>query len=161
MAQKLKVFQTSLGFYDEVIAAPSMKAALEAWGAKSNLFQQGLAKESNDPDVVAAAMSKPGVVLRRPVGSDGAFKEHAVLPTDLSEVEIGRKPRASRPKAKKPSAGTMDGKATRKAALAQRWETERKQLQVALAARASRVMIPFGPEPPSQIRASRPRWNLF
>ena len=41
MARKLKTYQTSLGFFDLVIAAPSMKAALEAWGADSNLFHQG------------------------------------------------------------------------------------------------------------------------
>src|SRR5215471_10236714 len=56
MARKLKTFQTSLGFYDLAIAAPSMKAALEAWGAASNLFHQGVAKETDDPDVVAATM---------------------------------------------------------------------------------------------------------
>ena len=77
MARKLKTYQTSLGFFDLAIAAPSMKAALEAWGADSNLFHQGAAKESPDPDVIAAAMKKPGVVLRRPVGSDGSFDEHA------------------------------------------------------------------------------------
>ena len=37
MARKLKNNQTSLGFFDQAIAAPSMKAALEAWGADSNL----------------------------------------------------------------------------------------------------------------------------
>ena len=42
------------------IAAPSMKAALEAWGADSNLFHQGAAKESHDPEVIAATMTKPG-----------------------------------------------------------------------------------------------------
>jgi hypothetical protein len=83
MARKLKVFQTSLGFFDQAIAAPSMKAALEAWGADSNLFHQGAAKESKDPDVVAATMAKPGVVLKRPVGSDEPFTEHADLPRDL------------------------------------------------------------------------------
>src|SRR3954463_2838680 len=83
MARKLKTFQTSLGFYDLAVAAPSMKAALEAWGAGSNLFHQGVAKESRDPEVVAATMSKPGVVLRRPVGSHGPFSEHANLPTQL------------------------------------------------------------------------------
>ncbi|MET4035820.1 hypothetical protein ABIB94_007521 [Bradyrhizobium sp. JR7.2] len=46
MARKLKTFQTSLGFYDLAVAAPSMKAALEAWGADSNLFHQGVAKET-------------------------------------------------------------------------------------------------------------------
>ena len=83
MARKLKTYQTSLGFFDLAIAAPSMKAALEAWGADSNLFHQGAAKESDDPDIIAAAMAKPGVVLRRPVGSDGSFGERAELPTDL------------------------------------------------------------------------------
>src|SRR3982751_4276539 len=80
MARKLKTYQTSLGFFDQAIAAPSMKAALEAWGADSNLFHQGAAKESDDPDLVAATMAKPGVILKRPVGSDGPFKEHADLP---------------------------------------------------------------------------------
>src|SRR3954449_6936893 len=73
MARKLKTYQTSLGFFDQAIAAPSMKAALEAWGADSNLFHQGAAKESHDPDVIAATMAKPGVVLRRPVGTDRPF----------------------------------------------------------------------------------------
>src|SRR3954470_20464584 len=38
MARKLKTYQTSLGFFDQAIAAPSMKAALQAWGTKTNLF---------------------------------------------------------------------------------------------------------------------------
>src|ERR1700740_3859424 len=84
MARKLKTYQTSLGFFDLAVAAPSMKAALEAWGADSNLFHQGAAKQSEDPDVVAATMAKPGVVLKRPVGSNGPFKERAELPRDLA-----------------------------------------------------------------------------
>jgi hypothetical protein len=84
MAKKLKTYETSLGFFDLAIAAPSMKAALEAWGADSNLFHQGAAKQSEDPDVVAATTAKPGVVLKRPVGSNGPFKEHAELPRDLA-----------------------------------------------------------------------------
>src|SRR6185436_9871356 len=84
MPRKLKVYQTSQGFYDLAIAAPSMKAALEAWGSNNNLFHQGLAKESDDSDVIAAAMANPGVVLRRPVGSEKAFKEHSTLPTAAS-----------------------------------------------------------------------------
>ena len=84
MAKKLKTYETSLGFFELAIAAPSMKAALEAWGADSNLFHQGAAKQSEDPDVVAATSAKPGVVLKRPVGSNGPFKEHAELPRDLA-----------------------------------------------------------------------------
>ena len=94
MPRQLKTYQTSLGFYDLVIAAPSMKAALEAWGAGSNLFHQGHAKETDDPDIVAATMANPGVVLKRPVGSSGAFAEHADLP-DLDDG--GAKPKKSRP----------------------------------------------------------------
>src|SRR6476646_5502676 len=83
--RKLKTYETSLGFFDLAIAAPSMKAALEAWGADSNLFHQGAAKQSEDPDVVAETMAAPGVVLKRPGGSSGPFKEDAELPTDLAD----------------------------------------------------------------------------
>jgi hypothetical protein len=131
MVRKLKTFQTSLGFFDMAIAAPSMKAALEAWGADSNLFQQGVAKQSDDPDVVAATMAKPGVVLRRPVGSGGPFGEHAELPTDLGSGERPTKA-ASRPiatKAKKPISGRVDKAAKRKAALAYQREEKRRELE--------------------------------
>jgi hypothetical protein len=84
MARTLKTYQTSLGFFDLAVAAPSMKAALKAWGADSNLFHQGAAKQSEDPDVIAATMAAPGVVLKRPVGSSGPFKEQAELPTNLA-----------------------------------------------------------------------------
>jgi hypothetical protein len=118
MARKLKTYQTSLGFFDQAIAAPSMKAALEAWGADSNLFHQGAAKESRDPDVIAATMAKPGVVLRRPVGSDGPFGEHAELPTDLGDggerpTKAARKSEGRKPK--KTSARPADKAAERKA----------------------------------------------
>ena len=74
MAKKLKTYETSLGFFDLAIAAPSMKAALEAWGADSNLFHQGAAKQSEDPDVVAATMAKPGVVLKASCGFEWALQ---------------------------------------------------------------------------------------
>ena len=91
MARKLKTYRTSLGFFEQAIAAPSMKAALEAWGADSNLFHQGAAKESHDPDVIAATMAKPGVGLKRPVGSDGPFGENAELPQHLGGDGRSRK----------------------------------------------------------------------
>src|ERR1700758_1626703 len=64
-ARTLKTYQTSLGFFDLAVAAPSMKAALEAWGADSNLFHQGAAKQTEDSDVITATMAAPGVVLKR------------------------------------------------------------------------------------------------
>jgi colicin import membrane protein len=118
MARKLKTYQASVGFFDLAIAAPSMKAALEAWGSNSNLFHQGVAKESSDPKLIAAAMSKPGVILRRPVGSNGPFKEHAHLPTHLSADEVKSKPARQRPHDKKQPARNIDDKAAHKAALA-------------------------------------------
>jgi type IV secretory pathway VirB10-like protein len=125
MTRKLKVFQTSLGFFDQAIAAPSMKAALEAWGADSNLFHQGAARETTDADVVAATMAKPGVVLRRPVGSSGRFTEHAALPTDLGNDKAGRKPQGRAPKPKRQPPAKTDEKAARKAA--QEYEKAERQ----------------------------------
>src|SRR5215467_80381 len=76
MAPKLKVFRTHLGFYDLIVAAPSQKAALEAWGAGSNLFAQGFAGAVTDPALTQAALAKPGVVLKRQFGSRGEFVEN-------------------------------------------------------------------------------------
>ena len=129
MARKLKTYQTSLGFFDLAIAAPSMKAALEAWGADSNLFHQGAAKESGDPDVIAAAMKKPGVVLRRPVGSDGLFGEHAELPTNLGgdkrPTRAFRKTKSQ--EAKKPSSLPGDKATDQNATLAFEKENKRRE----------------------------------
>jgi hypothetical protein len=126
MARKLKTYQTSLGFFEQAIAAPSMKAALEAWGADSNPFHQGAAKESTDPDVIAATMAKPGVVLKRPVGTDGRFGEHAELPTNLGED--GRKKLADKPSAKAKKSSAQPDKATdRKAAKAYERERQRRE----------------------------------
>jgi colicin import membrane protein len=130
MARKLKTYTTSAGFFDLAVAAPSMKAALEAWGSKNNLFQHGFAKVSEDPKIVAATMAHPGVVLRRPVGSDGAFSEHAKLPTDLP---VGNTKRASpkraspKPSAKRRELPTkpVDDKSAREAARA--FEKEQKR----------------------------------
>lgn len=130
MARKLKTYQTSLGFFDLAMAAPSMKAALEAWGADSNLFHQGAAKESHDPDVIAATMAKPGVVLRRPVGTDRPFSERAELPTDLGGEKPTKAARKSKgPKTKKPSSRPVDKAAERKAALAYERERSRRELE--------------------------------
>src|SRR4051812_1979985 len=130
MARKLKTYQTSLGFFDLAMAAPSMKAALEAWGADSNLFHQGAAKESHDPDVIAATIAKPGVVLRRPVGTDRPFSEHAELPTNLGGGGSRKAACKSKgPKPKKPSSRPVDKAAERKAALAYEWEQRRRDVE--------------------------------
>src|SRR5215831_202572 len=119
MARKLKTYVTSAGFFDLAVAAPSMKAALEAWGSKSNLFHHGFATESEDPKVVAATMAKPGVVLRRPVGSHGVYSEQSALPKDLPVTVAKAEPkpatRAIKPaaKPKEPARAVADDKAER------------------------------------------------
>jgi hypothetical protein len=77
---RLKVFRAHQGFYDSIVAATSRPNALKAWGAKPTLFSQGFAKETKDADAVQAALAQPGVVLRRPFGSRGAFKAEPDLP---------------------------------------------------------------------------------
>ncbi len=61
MPRKLRTFMTSIGFFDLAVAAPSMKAALEAWDSGQNLFRRGFARETKDPAIVAATMAHPGV----------------------------------------------------------------------------------------------------
>lgn len=129
MARKLKTFQTSLGFFDLAIAAPSMKAALEAWGADSNLFHQGVAKETDDPDIVAATMAAPGVILKRPVGSSGPFRENAALPTDIAgEGMSGNKAgKAAAQKSRQQAKRLVDAATDRKAAAAYAKEEDRRR----------------------------------
>src|SRR5512146_3491129 len=101
MPRRLKTYQTSIGFFDLAIATPSMKAAAEALGSKTDIFDKGFAQQTDDPAIVAATMAKPGVVLRRPVGSSGPFTEHAGLPTDLAG-DVSARPKRHRPTPKKP-----------------------------------------------------------
>ncbi|MPZ34455.1 MAG: cell envelope biogenesis protein TolA [Rhodospirillales bacterium] len=126
MARNLKTYTTSAGFFDLAVAAPSMKAALEAWGSKNNLFHHGFAKISEDPKIVAATMAHPGVVLRRPVGSSGAFSEHAKLPADLPVRTPQRAPSRSA-KRREPPTEAVDDKTAREAARAFEKEQKRRQ----------------------------------
>lgn len=129
MPRKLKVYQTSQGFFDLAVAAPSMKAALQAWGANMNLFHQGMAKESADSDVIAAAMGQPGIVLRRPVGSNKSFSEDADLPT-VASLSLPRSSGKARPKkAKSERAPRIDKETERRAAASFEREEEKRQRQ--------------------------------
>ena len=62
--RRLKVFRTPIGFHDAYVAAASMKAALEAWGADSNLFAQGIAEQVTDAALMKAPLASPGEVVR-------------------------------------------------------------------------------------------------
>ncbi|HEY8571146.1 hypothetical protein [Phenylobacterium sp.] len=88
MAARLKVFVTSDGLTDYVIATSSKAKALAAWGSHQDLFKTGLARETDDPELVKAATAKPEEVLRKPAGS---------------RAELAKLKPAKRPKPKGPT----------------------------------------------------------
>ena len=87
----MKVFKTPIGFHDAYVAASSRKAALEIWGAGTDLFQAGIAEEVKDHsgEVAKEALASPGEVVRaKRTGAD-------VIPFE-------RKPAAKKAKAGEP-----------------------------------------------------------
>jgi hypothetical protein len=93
MAPRLKVFVTSDGLTDFAVATSSKTKALAAWGVRQDVFKEGLAHQTDDPELVAAATAQPGEVLRRPAGSRG----------ELAKL----KPLKAKPKPKGPSPATL------------------------------------------------------
>jgi hypothetical protein len=92
------------------------------------VFHKGFGKETDDPEIVAATMAKPGVVLKRPVGSNAAFSEDAELP-HLPADEVKEKRAKRSAKRKEAPAPRLDDKANRDAALA--FEREQKRRETA------------------------------
>jgi colicin import membrane protein len=70
----LKVFVTQIGLHEVIVAAPSQRAALAAWGIERNLFVTGRAHDTREPDVCAVALAAPGQVFARPAGSAKPFR---------------------------------------------------------------------------------------
>ena len=98
--KKLKVYRTPIGFHDAYVAAPSMKAALEAWGSSTNLFSQGAAEVVTDPKLTKAPLARPGEVVRVPRGSESAhFK--ALGRTEKAKKEAGSQIKSGRTTDKK------------------------------------------------------------
>ena len=75
MAARLKVFVTSDGLTDYVVATSSKPKALAAWGSHQDLFKTGLAHETDDAALVKAATAQPGEVLRRAAGSRATLEK--------------------------------------------------------------------------------------
>ena len=69
---RLKVFCTTSGFHDSIVAAPSKPAALKAWGAKTDLFSMGVARLVTDPKIARKALDRPGEVIRLKRSGGGA-----------------------------------------------------------------------------------------
>lgn len=101
---KLKVFRTPIGFYDAYVAAPSQKAALEAWGSEKNLFASGSAELVDDPKLGKAALARPGDVIKVRRGTD---EEHiAALPKTRPPRKKEAPPKA--PPQPRPSRAALD-----------------------------------------------------
>ena len=127
--RKLKVFESHLGFYDTVVAAPSQAAALRAWGVHQNLFADGLARITDDPDAVEAALAHPETPLRRAAGSSDPFSLEARLPKIPDAPKKARSAPAGKPEPKsRPSKPPADRTALDAAEAALRdLEEERKR----------------------------------
>lgn len=90
----LKVYRTAIGFHDAYVAAPSQKAALEAWGTDKNLFARGVADVVTDAALTAEPLAAPGKVIKRSRGD---------LAEQLAADPAPRKSRPERNAAAKPS----------------------------------------------------------
>jgi hypothetical protein len=82
-----------------------MKAALEAWDLSDNAFQQGFAKQTDNPDIIAATMERPGIVLRRPVGSRAKFEVSPALAKSPPAQPRPKRQSAVKPKAQRKESG--------------------------------------------------------
>jgi hypothetical protein len=96
MPRALKVFKTHLGFYDLIVAAPSMKAAAQAWQSDPRLFAQGFAAQTQEPEEIRAALAEPGTVLRRPHGQNTAYQ---VNPAAIAAPKPGKRQKQAKAKA--------------------------------------------------------------
>jgi len=102
MPRKLKVFRTPIGFHDAYVAAPTKKAALEAWGADANLFARGTAEEVTDPTLTAAPLERPGEVIRVSRGDLSAqLKALGPRRKPPAKGKVGQEP-VKKPRKRKP-----------------------------------------------------------
>src|SRR5687767_3153146 len=111
---QLKVFRMPVGFHDAYIAAPSQKAAIEAWGSSNDVFARGEAERVTDPDLMAEPLAKPGVVIKKLRGT--AEEQLAALPPNKARKrkpseEKKKAPAKAAPRSKpkpRPSRTTLD-----------------------------------------------------
>jgi hypothetical protein len=108
-APTLKVFRMPVGFHDVYVAAPSQKAAAEAWGTDTSVFSRKEAELVTDPKLIAEPLASPGKVVKRLRGTE-AEQIAALGPTETAAPAKGGKP-APRPKKKpkpRPSRAALD-----------------------------------------------------
>jgi hypothetical protein len=123
--QKLKVFKTPIGFHDAFVAAPSRKAALEAWGASTDLFSAGIAELATGiGEGAKAALARPGTVVR--VARGGETDRPSPQPSPAG----GRGGKAAKPARRKPrpSRAALDKAEAAIAGLEDKQKRERAEL---------------------------------
>lgn len=108
--QTLKVYSTPIGFHDAFVAAPSQKAALEAWGASTNLFSQGSAHVVTDPKLAKVPLQHPGQVIKVSRGSH--VEQLAALarpqrPKRKADPEVEIVPKKAKKRAPKPNRSAL------------------------------------------------------
>lgn len=111
MPRKLKVFRTPVGFHDAYVAAPSRKAALEAWGSGADLFARGVAEEVTDPALTKEPLAHPGEVIRLSRG-DMATQLKAIGPREKPSKKPAAKsakPAKSKPPPKRDKLDAAEG----------------------------------------------------
>ena len=140
MAARLKVFVTSDGLTDYVVATTSKAKALAAWGVSQDAFQRGHAWQTDDPALVKAATATPDVVLRRPVaGARGKVARLKPAAPKAVKLKPAKPPKPAKPKgptkAQLKRVADLEGQL---AALGKRVEAERAKLARDAAALAKR-----------------------
>ena len=72
---RIKVFRTTIGFTDWVVATSSRQAALEAWDVSRNLFASGEASVTDEPHAVALALGNIGKAVALPKSPSKRLKK--------------------------------------------------------------------------------------
>lgn len=137
---RLKVYRMPIGFHDAYVAAPSMTAAIAAWGADADVFRRGQAELVDDPTLAEAPLAKPGTIVKRLRGTAAeqiaALGEADAPARPASEGAKKRRP-AKRPKPKPRPSRTALGKAEQATTEAEaRHERQRKAVAERAAALA-------------------------
>lgn len=123
-APKLKVFRMPIGFHDAYVAAPSQKAAAEAWGTDAAVFSRGEAEPVTDPKLMEEPLASPGKVIKRLRGS-AAEQIAALAPDEPPEAGTKAKPKPPKPR---PSRAALEGAEQALARAEERHREERQAL---------------------------------
>ena len=144
---KLRVFRTPIGFHDAYVAAPSQKAAIEAWGTGKDVFARGEAEIVTDPALTAEPLARPGQIVKRLRGT--AAEQIAALgaeeePTHArskAKAKVGPAKPAPKPKPRPSRAALEEAEAALAEAEARQAEALRRVAERAAALERERKAL--------------------